>query len=500
MYHNVMSKKPLLEGLLEDEPAHPITIVRHSNPRPFVTVSMAGSQAAQAHSPPTTAPSPIIPCRRLYDLAKDENRATPVSSERPTSAEMGATSPSSPADGLRVFPRMPVYVAPSDKSTAWSLRRVPGRPRKQWPEVSSGRAGSRALASATTTRGAPSPRKGRGSSFSANDTLALAKAWVEHSGKEYSEGQMGLWSGIQHICARRYGVTRTSASLRCAWLRLARDSQMFLGARAEAQATGRANEDRVMEMYRIRTGRKDAHGVFKKAPSFRYVATALYLSRQGKYQIEYLGAAMAPRAAAVHDAMEAREAEAEETRSDAHDACREVSVVTEEVADVEDGECAAAARIEPDVVVDVVQRGDDGGQSEELDTTEDDEVPFEQVEQAARMHKRIPTCDEDNVDVDAKREREDEREDEREHSVKRAKLGRIGDALTQIASCMDRANELFADACEMARDAAYTAEDLQLLEVMDRDSEVYGDILADVMRARRRRVRCGDTPRSPRHK
>lgn len=371
----------------------------------------------------------------MVTSSRAHSRVSPKAAIVASAASAGAVRDSAPVQRLRSDP----------------ARRGPGRPRGSRTKRTSTRM---SLSGEEGRLG----RKGRGSAFSEDEALSLAKAWVEQNGNGYNDGEASMWGGIQAICARKYGVNRTAESLRCAWMRIARETQHFLDAHAEARAQGKDDVSVAMDVYRTRAGKKDADGMFKYAPPFKYVSTAHYLCKQPKFEGEY-SSSYATRRGDVDLGSMAELDDADERR---HGVCREVSVMTRENGGLGNGDVDATVGLE-EVGTIRVEVGDLTGAA-----------------------KRA-LCE---VDADQGRT----------VSVKRAKLGdkkrsensRIGDTLSQISSHMYKANELFAEASMAARDAAYIDEDLRLLELMEKDCPEYDDILNEVLRVRRNRVRASD--------
>lgn len=56
--------------------------------------------------------------------------------------------------------------------------------------------------------------RGVSKGFTENEILALAKAWIEQSGKGCNQSEKSMWSGIKSICQAKYNVRRTASSLR----------------------------------------------------------------------------------------------------------------------------------------------------------------------------------------------------------------------------------------------------------------------------------------------
>lgn len=132
-------------------------------------------------------------------------------------------------------------------------------------------------------------KKGRGSSFSSEEALKLAKAWISQISKGDHQTEITMWGAIHSICRMEYGMDRTPESLRCAWSRLAKDSQSFLLARATVNAhkppdaTDEIVNELTQELYRKQNGRVDENGALLIAPPFKYIAAADFLSAHSEF-------------------------------------------------------------------------------------------------------------------------------------------------------------------------------------------------------------------------
>ena len=136
--------------------------------------------------------------------------------------------------------------------------------------------------------GNPLKSRGRGKSFSEEEMLCLAKAWITQSQKGANQNERTMWSGIESICRSQYNMNRTANSLRSTWRRVAREAQHFIAARMRVRAMNisGANDDMIeqlaQEQYRKKAGRKNSDGSISYATPFKWTSTADFLSEQDK--------------------------------------------------------------------------------------------------------------------------------------------------------------------------------------------------------------------------
>lgn len=315
-------------------------------------------------------------------------------------------------------------------------------------------------------------KKGRGASFSEEDALGLAKAWVEHRSQGMIQGD-NMWSSIRTICTEKHGMNRSAESLRCAWMRIARESQHFINSRAlvrKQKKRGMSDDTvavMVMEVYRKNAGKKDADGVMQYAPPFRYITTAEYLAKEPRFEEQYITPYASGKSfGADGDSDVIGRLSTQQESPPKENGYKE----NNENDDDQNGDDhtgktrtigMASDYNEEDMVVDNTL---DDGQAQEAATR------AEENGTKARPSKRRKPDDNRQGDITM-----------------------MASILNNFTTEMAKANSLIAEATNVTRLAAYNDEDLRLLEIMDKNSLEYRGILKDVMRARRARPN-GRTP------
>lgn len=134
-------------------------------------------------------------------------------------------------------------------------------------------------------------REGRGKSFSSQEVLILAKAWIFQTSKGPNQRDEDFWNGIRTYCIKN-GSNRSPISYKSMWRRLRRQSLIYLTCKEEAKGkkTFRTNchsiDDYVMKLYREKAGKVDMEGVFHHATTFSFKEAAEYLQSQPRFQEE----------------------------------------------------------------------------------------------------------------------------------------------------------------------------------------------------------------------
>lgn len=455
------SQQPESENWLCQDGIHPSTTINHEDANIRVTVSMLK---------PDTPALPSVPDNNLYPPASfnahmnsrpvtvditQPSHCSPIPRPppNPTHSDLQHLSHHLPFDRTDIHnviqpatathPHAPPRVVPPVVA-----RRRPGRPigsrtKRKWKDE---------YASSRKRSAIP---KDPGCAFSDHEALAVAKSWIEHSHITPSHSIPNMWVSIQSIAEQRYGTIRTTESLRCAWMRIARNVLFFMEAVMEARSKGKFSMGQAMDIYQMRAGKKGPSGEFKTATPFKYFLTAQFLSHQTKFQTEYMPAHF----------------------------MRHM---------IEDMERIGIPR-KLDQVIDLTIEGQDI-QPEPIElvpTNERISLPPDGVAEKKNNPHTIGALDYANRPLSPVGGfgTVGHQTVQGDH-VSRQGGSQIVGALSDIAVHMEKANSLFVADCDNARQAANTDEDLRLLNLIDRDSPEYAEILHQLLASRRNRLRC----------
>lgn len=124
--------------------------------------------------------------------------------------------------------------------------------------------------------------------FSPEDAMKLARAWVSQVSSEEDSSESEMWNAIYDKCGIDHELARTPKSLKRAWDNLRLDIRNFIFARTKinAQRPPRAINDKMERLVKMQSmklrGRKGI-GKSDGAPSYKYEEVADYLSKEPKF-------------------------------------------------------------------------------------------------------------------------------------------------------------------------------------------------------------------------
>lgn len=296
-------------------------------------------------------------------------------------------------------------------------------------------------------------KKKKESCFSSEEAMELARAWVNQMSSGEGLSESNLWNTIHNTCKIDHELARTPESLKCAWDDLSQDIRNFVLARTKINeqrspnATDNEVDKLVQNLYRQLRGWKGKNrsgGV----PKFKYIEAADYLSKEPIFmEKKYTNARNIP--------SQSDEVPRGEEPSKAPD----VDVGN----NVEVGSSSKSVSSAPEGLIissesDAVQARKEG----ESTKKEPEETIKWTAHQIANMVDR-------SRPLGLKKTIERDRQQEEEKRFK--------ENIESIKKSMARANRLFEES--LRRD-----EDLALLQVLQKDSAEFKQVLKAVMNRR----------------
>lgn len=281
--------------------------------------------------------------------------------------------------------------------------------------------------------------KGRGKAFTEDEVLGLAKAWIQQSGKGCNQHNRTMWKGIEDICRTNFGMDRTANSLRSTWHRVARETQHFIAARMKVRAMriSGANdetlEEIVQEQYRKKAGKKGPDGRLIYAQPFQWISTADFLSDHDKFLEDNCNKVRAPDTAVKNTSSE--------------------------------------------------RNGEEGNSIDDRQTTvhdvkEDTEISKSKVEGGAQV------ISDEEMEVRPKGIKRKKAEEKEQSATER-----YNRSLRGIERSIQEGNEIIRESKRIKVARAENAQDIELLKLLDRDSQAFQEIMRDVLERRREKAK-----------